>query len=89
MLAGSLCVGIALLPPLASHDDRFEVHVIQHLLLAMAAPVFLAISASVSLALRTVPLYRFRSRRRVPELGFGLVGMLGQDRGSCLSVCCT
>ena len=47
MLAGSLCVGVALLPPVASHDDRFEVHVVQHLLLAMAAPVFLALSAPV------------------------------------------
>jgi putative membrane protein len=55
MLAGSLCAGIALLPPLASHDDRFEVHVIQHLLLAMAAPAFLALSAPATLALRTLP----------------------------------
>ena len=55
MLAGSLCVGIALLPPLASHDDRFEVHVIQHLLLAMVAPAFLALSAPATLALRTLP----------------------------------
>ena len=55
MLAGSLCVGVALLPPLASHDDRFEVHVIQHLLLAMVAPVFLALSAPATLALRTLP----------------------------------
>ena len=56
MLAGSLYVGIALLlPPLASHDDRFEVHVIQHLLLAMVAPAFLALSAPATLALRTLP----------------------------------
>ena len=55
MLAGSLCAGIALLPPLASHDDRFEVHVIQHLLLAMVAPAFLALSAPATLALRTLP----------------------------------
>jgi len=55
MLAGSLCVGIALLPPLASHDDRFEVHVIQHLLLAMVAPAFLVLSAPATLALRTLP----------------------------------
>ena len=55
MLAGSLCAGIALLPPLASYDDRFEVHVIQHLLLAIVAPAFLALSAPATLALRTLP----------------------------------
>src|SRR2546421_1270435 len=65
LLAGSLCVGVALLPPVASHDDRFEVHVVQHLLLAMAAPVFLALSAPVTLALRTVPLRVRRALRRV------------------------
>ena len=65
MLAGSLCVGIALLPPLASHDDRFEVHVIQHLLLAMVAPAFLALSATATLALRTLPRYARRALLRV------------------------
>jgi hypothetical protein len=33
--------------------------------------------------------YRFRTRRRAPELRFGLADRLGQDHGSCLSVCCT
>jgi putative membrane protein len=65
MLAGSLCVGIALLPPLASHDDRFEVHVIQHLLLAMVAPAFLALSAPATLALRTLPRRARRALLRV------------------------
>jgi putative membrane protein len=55
LLAGSLCVAVALLPPVASHDERFAVHVIQHLLLAMLAPLFLALSAPVTLALRTLP----------------------------------
>ena len=36
-----------------------------------------------------VPLYRFRTRCRVRELRFGRIGGLGQDRGSCLSACCT
>jgi cytochrome c oxidase assembly factor CtaG len=45
MLAGSLCVAAAVLPPVASHDEVFTVHVAQHLLLGMAAPVFLALSA--------------------------------------------
>ena len=65
MLAGSLGAGIALLPPLASHDDRFEVHVIQHLLLAMVAPAFLALSAPVTLALRTLPRRARRALLRV------------------------
>ena len=33
--------------------------------------------------------YRFRTRCRICELRFGAVGGLGQDRGLCLSVCCT
>lgn len=55
MLAGSLCTAAALLPPIASHDELFPVHVAQHLLLGMAAPAFLALSAPVTLALRTLP----------------------------------
>ena len=56
---------IALLPPLASHDDRFEVHIIQHLLLAMVAPAFLALSAPATLALRTLPRRARRALLRV------------------------
>jgi putative membrane protein len=55
MLAGSLCTAAAVLPPIASHDELFPVHVAQHLLLGMAAPAFLALSAPVTLALRTLP----------------------------------
>ena len=55
MLAGSFCTAAAVLPPLASHDELFPVHVGQHLLLGMAAPAFLALSAPVTLALRTLP----------------------------------
>jgi hypothetical protein len=54
-LAGSLCAAAAVLPPIASHDEVFPVHVAQHLLLGMAAPAFLALSAPVTLALRTLP----------------------------------
>ena len=54
MLAGALCTAAAVLP-LASHDELFPVHVGQHLLLGMAAPAFLALSAPVTLALRTLP----------------------------------
>jgi putative membrane protein len=55
MIAGALCVTAAVLPPIASHDELFPVHVAQHLLLGMAAPAFLALSAPVTLALRTLP----------------------------------
>ena len=55
MLAGSFCTAAAVLPPIASHDELFPVHVAQHLLLGMAAPAFLALSAPVTLALRTLP----------------------------------
>jgi len=55
ILTGSLCVAAAVLPPIASHDELFSVHVGQHLLLGMAAPAFLALSAPVTLALRTLP----------------------------------
>ena len=55
MLAGSFCTAAAVLPPIASHDELFPVHVGQHLLLGMAAPAFLAMSAPVTLALRTLP----------------------------------
>jgi hypothetical protein len=34
-------------------------------------------------------LYRFRTRCRLRELQFGRLCELRQDRGSCLSVCCT
>lgn len=54
-LAGSFCTVAAVLPPIASHDELFPVHVAQHLLLGMAAPAFLALSAPVTLALRTLP----------------------------------
>jgi putative membrane protein len=48
MLAGSLCAAAAVLPPIANHDELFPVHVAQHLLLGMAAPAFLALSAPVN-----------------------------------------
>ena len=54
-LAGLAVLGAALLPPLATRDDQFPVHVVQHLLFGMAAPLLLALSAPVTLALRTLP----------------------------------
>ena len=55
LLAGSACVCAAVLPPVASHDEYFPVHVGQHLLLGMAGPAFLALSAPFTLLLRALP----------------------------------
>jgi putative membrane protein len=56
-LAGSFCVAAGSLPPVASHDGAFTVHVAQHLLLGMAAPGLLALSAPLTLALRALPVH--------------------------------
>jgi putative membrane protein len=53
--AGLLVLATALLSPLATRDEEFPVHVAQHLLLGMLGPLLLALSAPVTLALRTVP----------------------------------
>jgi putative membrane protein len=50
-----VCVCAAVLPPVSGHDEYFPVHVGQHLLLGMAGPAFLALSAPVTLALRALP----------------------------------
>jgi putative membrane protein len=55
LLAGSLSVAAAVLPPVATHDELFPVHIGQHLLLGMTGPAFLALSAPVTLALRALP----------------------------------
>ncbi len=54
-LAGVLAVAVALASPLAVEDDRFPIHVIQHLLLGMVAPLLLVLSAPMTLLLRTLP----------------------------------
>jgi putative membrane protein len=64
-LTGLGAVAAALLPPLATHDEAFPMHVLQHLLLGMAAPLALALSAPVTLALRVLPP---RARRPLVEL---------------------
>jgi putative membrane protein len=64
-LAGLAAVAVALLPPLADHDEVFELHVAQHLLLGMAAPLLLALSAPVTLALRALPAQRRRRAVRM------------------------
>jgi putative membrane protein len=53
--AGLLAIAVALVSPLASHDELFPVHIAQHMLLGMLGPLLLALSAPVTLALRTLP----------------------------------
>ena len=49
-------VALALLSGAARYDETlFGVHMAQHMLLSMVAPVFLALGAPVTLALRTLP----------------------------------
>ena len=60
-LIGMALLAVASFPPLATHDDVFTVHMVQHLLLGMFAPVFLALSAPITLALRVLG----PSRRRL------------------------
>lgn len=53
-VAGFAVLTGALMPPLVDTMD-FPVHIVQHLMLAMAAPLMFALSAPVTLALRTAP----------------------------------
>ncbi|MDQ3734990.1 MAG: cytochrome c oxidase assembly protein [Actinomycetota bacterium] len=49
-------LAVALMSGLAAYDDvLFSAHMIQHMLLAMVAPIFLALGAPTTLALRTLP----------------------------------
>jgi putative membrane protein len=59
------CILVATASPLAAHDEEFPVHVAQHLLLGMGAPLGFALAAPVTLLLRAVGP---RARRRVVAL---------------------
>jgi len=50
-----LCVVVAICSPVTADDEQFPVHVLQHLLLGMAAPVCFAVAAPVTLALLSSP----------------------------------
>ena len=63
--AGLLATAVALVSPLASRDELFPVHIVQHMLLGMLGPLLLALSAPVTLALRTLPRH---ARRRLVKL---------------------
>ena len=53
---GLLVIAVATLSGLASYDlELFGAHMVQHMLLSMVAPVFLALGAPITLALRTLP----------------------------------
>jgi putative copper resistance protein D len=53
---GLLVIAVATLSGLAAYDlELFGAHMIQHMLLSMVAPVFLALGAPITLALRTLP----------------------------------
>jgi putative membrane protein len=57
--SGLSVLAVALAPPLAVHDEDVRVHVLQHLLLGMLAPLLLALAAPITLLLRSL-----RPRRR-------------------------
>jgi putative membrane protein len=60
-LAGLCVIAVALFPPIATHDEFFPIHVVQHLLLGMAAPLLLALSSPMTLLLRVLPPQRRRT----------------------------
>jgi putative copper resistance protein D len=56
VLLGLGSIGVATMSSLGVYDDTlFWVHMVQHMVLQMVAPVFLALGAPVTLALRTLP----------------------------------
>lgn len=53
---GLATIGVATVSGLGAYDDTlFSAHMVQHMLLSMVAPIFLALGAPVTLALRTIP----------------------------------
>lgn len=56
-LAGGLgSIAVVTLGGVAAYEDTlFSVHMVQHMVLSMIAPIFLALGAPVTLALRTLP----------------------------------
>jgi putative membrane protein len=83
---GLLALAAALLPPVSGHDEQFPVHVVQHLLLGMLAPLLLTLAAPVTLALRTAgPTARARLLRvlhgRAARLATAPVTVLTLDVG--------
>lgn len=74
-------VAVALLSGLAAYDDTlFSAHMVQHMILIMVAPIFLALGAPITLALRTLPVPERRvllavlHSRLAAVIAFPLVG---------------
>jgi putative membrane protein len=56
LVPGLGSIAVATMSGLAAYDDTLlSVHMIQHMVLSMLAPIFLALGAPVTLALRTLP----------------------------------
>jgi putative membrane protein len=72
-VAGLALLAAALMPPLMGATD-FRIQIVQHLALAMLAPLLLASSAPVTLALRTLP--RAKRRRLIRVLHSRIVRVL-------------
>ncbi|MBV9167375.1 MAG: cytochrome c oxidase assembly protein [Solirubrobacterales bacterium] len=81
-LAGWGVLLIALCSPLAAHDESFPVHMVQHLLIGMLAPLLFALSAPITLALRVLrpvdrrSLVRILHSRAARALAFPPIGAL-------------
>ncbi|MBV9362952.1 MAG: cytochrome c oxidase assembly protein [Solirubrobacterales bacterium] len=81
-LAGWATLLIAVCSPLAAHDESFPVHMVQHLLIGMLAPLLFALSAPITLALRALerahrrPLVRILHSRAARVLAFPPIGAL-------------
>jgi putative membrane protein len=54
-LLGLAIIGVVILSPMTAGDERFHIHTLQHLLLGMAAPLCLMLSAPFTLLLRALP----------------------------------
>lgn len=83
VLAGLATIALATMSALGAYDDTlFSVHMVQHMVLSMVAPVLLALGAPVTLALRVAPagarraLLALLHSRAATALGFPLVGWL-------------
>jgi putative copper resistance protein D len=83
LVGGLGSVALALLSGLAAYDDTlFSAHMAQHMILIMVSPIFLALGAPVTLALRTLPLRPRRAllgvlhSRLVAIVAFPLVGFM-------------
>ncbi len=65
LLGGLGSIALATLSGLAAYEDvLFSLHMIQHMVLSMIAPIFLALGGPITLALRTLP-RAGRARRRL------------------------